>query len=239
MDSDHVNADAGPSRSFAPRTSLDTTPSRSTPPATPAKVKRRSWFGFASPSHLMTPSSSSGGRRKSKAEGEEVEMLDAGEVLRRSEMSARDGQHDSVGGGGGSSLRPARTSTDRPPSLQYEATGPSAAHGGQQGHKEELTIDGQVEGTVKKKSMLKRRSRQKEEFGEVVRMADLSGSSTRQNSVRKPYDPGGDPLDSSVEAPRVSRIAARTRMSTLTLPVCNVHISHVQSYRKRPRPFPL
>lgn len=56
---------------------------------------------------------------------------------------------------------------------------------------EELDIDGTVVDKTIRKKKSKRRSAKKDDDGEVVRLQDLSGKSSR-GTMRRAYDPGGD-----------------------------------------------
>ena len=158
------NAEAGPSR-------LTSTPtSTHTPPATPSKMKRRSWFGFASPSALLIPAAPSpkaSGRRSSKGaasgtEGALEEMLEMTEA-------------------GPSSRRFSLDTTPRPSGNKVD-----------DGAVEVLTIDGETETTVKKKKG-RRRSMKGRDEGEAVMMADLSGRQSLDASG-KPHDTREDIL---------------------------------------------
>jgi len=175
MASERLPAEAGPSRLIGPSTF--------TPPATPSSsksAKRRSWFGFASPS-FDSPTKTRKGSKGLEDGLELTEPISAG----RYSLGAETPRNGTV------------------------KRADSAA--------EELTIDGEVEETVRRKKG-KRRSIKEDDVGEVVRMADLSTrKASLDTSRRKAYDPGGadDPVSSKREH--------NTEASTDASPTCSHH----------------
>lgn len=164
---DHVNAEAGPSRVNAGTSS--------TPPTTPSKsTRRRSWFGFASPSNLITSTQthspkirkgSRGGDEGSDQNGVEEVELEVAHASRSSDIS------------------------------QARIEEASSAHEGGREEKEELmTIDGAVDESTTRKKKTKRRSMIAEDSGEVLRLEDLSGKSSRETTLRRAHDPGGNAI---------------------------------------------
>ncbi|WVQ85950.1 hypothetical protein IAT38_008118 [Cryptococcus sp. DSM 104549] len=174
------NAEAGPSR---PR------PATSTPPATPttpAKAKRRSWFGFASPVTPLSKEKDQERRRNSVMAAEELEL---GPVT-----------GGSTGSSGGSVF--------------------SAALKGDKAAQEEelLTIDGDLESTVKKKKKKKRRSGGIEEDEmPAMRMDDLGLKAAPSRSVSDKTLTPGD----TMETPHAftSRTFSRTASDRLPPPL--------------------
>ncbi|WWC72577.1 uncharacterized protein I206_106539 [Kwoniella pini CBS 10737] len=223
MDELHTNAEAGPSnpRSLGPiaPTRPIPDPPPATPPSTAKSQKRRSWFGLTlgSPNILSSPTPNA-----SSANDTQTSPTKKGSIRRERRKSGHslvdkeELELSSIGTNKGKERRLIDN--------QHSGPEPEEKGGIQDGDtltEELLTIEGDLEETIKKKKK-KRRSKSDQEDGQVMRMSDLGSGSLKglgiaQNAPRGSlnYTPTGvidlsEPINTQPKQSQPFTIRTRT-----------------------------